>query len=88
MDLSWPEKASVSDGIDLTLCSLTYTKVDEVADAVCHLGRGAELPKADANAAYRIIPVQPEERPLLAMQWEGVVYIHRWCSPIWIALSS
>ena len=75
VDLSWPEKASVNDGIDSSLCSLTYTKVDAVADAVCLLGRGTELAKADIKAAYRIIPVHPEDRPLLAMQWEGAVYI-------------
>jgi hypothetical protein len=40
VDLSFPGDASVNNGIDPSLCSLTYTKVEEVAQAVFALGRG------------------------------------------------
>ena len=75
IDLSRPEQASVNEGIDLSICSLNYVKLDEVADTVCLLGRGTELAKADIRAAYRIVPVHPDDRPLLAMEWDGQVYV-------------
>ena len=49
--------------------------MDEVAQSVCQLGTGTELAKADVKAAYRLVPVHPHDRPLLAMQWQGNVYI-------------
>ena len=77
VDLSFPEGASVNSGIDQSLCSLTYTKVEEVAQAVFDLGQGSELAKADIKAAYRLVPVHPQDRPLLAMQWQGKVYVDK-----------
>ena len=74
-DLSFPKGASVNDGIDPSLCSLTYSSVEEVADQVARLGPGALLAKIDIESAYRIIPVHPQDRHLQAVQWEGKVYI-------------
>ena len=37
IDLSSPEKWSVNDGIDPALCSLSYTRVEQVAQAVLEL---------------------------------------------------
>lgn len=71
VDLSRPEGGSVNGGIDPNLCSLSYTKVDEVANTVCQLGRGTELAKADIQAAYRIVPVHPDDRP--PWRWSGTV---------------
>ena len=51
VDLSRPKGASVNEGVDPSLCSLTYVRLDEVADTVCLLGRGTELAKADIRAA-------------------------------------
>ena len=42
---------------------------------VQELGRGSELAKADIKAAYRIVPVHPQDCQLLAMKWQGDVYI-------------
>ncbi len=74
-DLSFPQGRSVNDGIDSSLCSLTYTTVDTVADAVFRLGRGALMGKVDIESAYRLIPVHPQDRPLLAVSWDGGVYV-------------
>ena len=71
MDLSYLPGASVNDGIDSSICSLTYTSVDEVARVAASYGHGALLAKKDIEAAYRLIPVHPQDRPLLAMSWEG-----------------
>lgn len=75
LDLSHPENSSVNDGISCDLCSLSYLKLDEVADAILQFGRGALLAKLDLANAYRIVPVSPADRHLLGMLWKGQIYI-------------
>ena len=74
-DLSFPEGASVNEGIDPDLCSLSYTSVEKVAGAARKLGVGALLAKADIKAAYRLVPVHPRDRPLLGLAWKGCFYV-------------
>ena len=74
-DLSFPTGASVNDAIDPTLCSLSYTSVDQAATAAMQLGQGALLAKTDIKAAYRLILVHPQERPKLGMLWKDKLYI-------------
>ena len=71
LDLSHPEGASVNDGIDPQLSTLSYVSVDDVAEAIVGLGRGALLAKVDVQSAYRVVPVHPEDRRLLGMRWQG-----------------
>ncbi len=71
VDLSHPRGESVNDGIERELCSLTYPSVDQAIRSIRHQGLGAELAKFDVESAYRLIPVHPEDRPLLGMQWRG-----------------
>ena len=75
LDLSSPHGKSVNDGIDRRLCSLTYTKVDEVANYVLQKGRGTLLSKIDIQEAYRILPVHPQDRVLLGMRWDEQLYV-------------
>ena len=75
VDLSHPEGKSVNDGIRPELCSLSYTKVDDVVERLVQLGQRAEMAKVDIQSAYRIIPVHPQDRYLLGMQWKGQYYI-------------
>ena len=70
-----PEGASVNDGIRKDLCPLQYVKVDEVADTILRLGSSTELVKIDIYNAYRIVPVHPDNRPLLGMKWQGKLYV-------------
>ena len=74
-DLSAPHGASVNDGIDPEFTSLQYLRVDEVAARVTHVGVGALLVKVDIEAAYRQVPVHPQDRPLQALRWENQVYV-------------
>ena len=74
-DLSFPKGASVNDGIDPELATLSYITVDHVAEVVQRLGEGALLAKMDVEAAYRLIPVHPQDRVLQGMEWKGAVYI-------------
>ena len=67
MDLSSPEGASVNAGIELELCSMRYLRVDEVVRQIVKLGRGTQMAKMDIESAYRMVPVHPGDRPLLAV---------------------
>ena len=62
MDLSSPPGESVNDGISSELLSVSYTSLDHL---VLLLGRGSLLVKADIQAAYRMVPVHPQDQPLL-----------------------
>ena len=72
VDLSSPEGHSVNDG---NLCSIKYTSVDDVVNIIQQLGQGTLLVKLDLRDAYRIVPVHPNNRPLLGMQWRDSTYI-------------
>ena len=74
-DLSFPQGRSVNDGIDEALSSLSYISVDHIAAKAAQLGPGALLAKVDIESAYRLVPVHPQDRPLLAVQWEGQIFI-------------
>ena len=74
-DLSYPSGSSVNDGIDPSHCSLQYTSVEEVAEAAAHVGRGTLLAKVDIEAAYRLMPVHPDDRRLLGTNWEDRLYV-------------
>ena len=70
-DLSSPTGASVNDGVETEVTSLSYITVDNVAQVAGDLGRGALLAKVDIESTYRLIPVHPSDRPLQAITWEG-----------------
>ena len=74
-DLSFPPNRSVNDGIEPSLCSLSYISVDQVADIATQYGRGALLAKVDIESAYRLIPVHPQDRPLQAVVWDSQIFI-------------
>lgn len=75
VDLSFPEGHSPNNGIRDTLCSLSYTSVEEAAQSVLCLGRGALMAKMDIRSAHRNVPVHPDDRWLLGMMWRDSVFI-------------
>ena len=75
VDLPLPEGVSVNDGISKELCSLSYVRVDDIVPVIHRLGRGTLLAKLDIQAAYRMVPVHPDDRQLLGMIWKGCIYI-------------
>ena len=75
LDLSSPEGRSVNDGINPESCSLSYITVDDAVRAIVSTGEGAMLAKVNIKSAYRIIPVHPEDRPLLGMRWREALYV-------------
>jgi len=77
VDLSYPEGRSVNDGLEPELCTMKYTSVDVAVARVLTHGAGTSLAKFDIESAYRIVPVHPDDRPLLGMSWRGRVYIDK-----------
>ena len=75
VDLSHPTGHSVNDGIPKDLCSLTYISVDSAIEQIMALGRGTLLAKIDIKSAFRLLPVRPVDRHLLAMKWSKQLYI-------------
>ena len=75
IDLSYPKGRSVNDAIDKSIYSLSYISVRDVANTAVALGRGALIVKTDIKAAYRLVPVQPQDRIWLGMRWKDQIYI-------------
>ena len=71
VDLSSPIGACVKYGIDPELCSLSYLSVNEAVAWVRQCGPWALMAKLDLKAAYRKVPVHPNDQPLLGMAWRG-----------------
>ena len=74
-DLSAPRGSSVNDGIDASLCSLSYARIDDAVAIALDLGAGCLLAKLDLHAAYRQVPVHPEDRPFLAVRWQDELFL-------------
>lgn len=77
VDLSSPACASVNDGISHELSSMSYPSVDHLVQLVLNVGRGAWLVKADIKEAYRMVPIHPEDQPLLGIKWDNAVFVDR-----------
>ena len=75
VDLSHPAGKSVNDGIPKNLCSLTYITIDSAIQGIMQLGQGTLLAKIDIKSAFRLLPVHPVDRHLLAMHWDHNLYI-------------
>ena len=80
VDLSAPEGSSVNDGIGKDMSSLSYTSVDLVVSRILQLGRGTQLAKMDIKQMDRLVPVHPDDRRLLGIQWQETVYVDK-CLP-------
>lgn len=77
VDFSSPSKASVIDGINKELCSLSYTSVDTIANEIIARGVGTLQAKMDIKQAYRLVLVYPTDNRLVEMQWEGKIYVNK-----------
>lgn len=75
VDLSSPSNGSVNDGINSEWCSMQYATIDQAVSIIQTLGKGTQLSKLDLKNAYRMVPVHPDDQPLLGIRWEGAVYL-------------
>ena len=75
VDLSHPPDSSVNDGISSADASMSYSRIDDAAHLIVNAGHGAFVAKIDIANTFRIIPMHPDDRYILGMQWQGKVYI-------------
>ena len=75
VDLSHPINGSVNGGIPKALCSLKYITVDSAIEHIKQIGQGTQLAKIDIKSAFRLLPVHPADRHLLAMRWDQHIFI-------------
>ena len=76
VDLSSPDGQSVNDGLDRAQCSIRYVSIDDAVQLIRGLGEGSLLAKLYLKDAYRIVPVHPDDRPLLGMRWRESLYVN------------
>jgi len=79
LDLSYPTDSSINSGVSVTNylgeeVSTTYPRVDDLVDLVHKQGKGCLLFKKDLKKAYRQIPIDPKDIPLLGYRWRGSLY--------------
>ena len=84
-DLSFPEGFSVNDGISKDhfldqFFKLRLPGIDRLVEFINDKGRGCHVFKKDLRRAYRQIPVDPADYPLLGMCIDGALYFHT-CLP-------
>ena len=75
MDLSQPVGRSVNDFISKEEFPCQYTPFDEATRLVRQIGPGCLLTKVDIKHAYRLLPVRPDDWPLLVYYWEGQYWV-------------
>ena len=71
MDLSQPRGLSINEFISKEEFPCKYTPFDEATRLVRQSGKGSFLTKIDIKHAYRLLPVRPEDWPLLVYFWDG-----------------
>ena len=58
---------------DSPTSSLTYIRVDEVANKAAQMGKGGA--RVNISEAYRMVPVHSDDKRLLGINWNGQVAI-------------
>ena len=66
---------SVNDHIPELHCSIKYSGLEEAITLLTEVGHGAWMVKLDLKHAYSIVPIHPDDRILLGMQWRGNVFL-------------
>ena len=67
MDMSFPAGSSVNDGIDESLCSLTYVGIGDAVKGITERGQDTQLAKVDVKSAYQNVPTHPDDWWLMGM---------------------
>ena len=80
-DISFPRAKSVNSHILPEFTTLTFQILDDCAEQLVVLGKGAFIAKADLQDAFRIIPVSPLVYRLLGFKCQGLNYFDR-CFPM------
>lgn len=79
--LSYPHGSSVNDGILPENTAVHYATIVDAIRLIKQNGKGCFLAKTDIKNAFRIIPIQASDSPLLGMKWDSLYYYDR-CMPM------
>ena len=79
--LSFPKGQSVNDEISVEYSHVQYARIDDAIKPIKEVGQGCYLAKTDIKSAFRIIPIRPEDYPLLGMTWQEQFYFDK-CMPM------
>lgn len=79
--LSVPSGSSVNDGILSANTSVQYATIADAISLIKQCGKAGFLANTDIKDAFRIIPIQPSDYPLLGMKWNGLYY-YDCCMPM------
>ena len=60
----------------MTASVIAYVSIEDIVNKIEKMGREALLAKVDLKGAYHMVPVHPQDRPLLGVEWEGWVYVN------------
>jgi hypothetical protein len=73
-DLSFPAGRSINDFIPSDYAPVEYGALRDVFDMIRSAGPGTPFATADIKSAYRHMPLDPNDVPLVAFNWLGKVY--------------
>ena len=79
--LSYPEKTSINDGIAEEFKTVGYASIDDAISKLKIHGSQALMCKTDIDSAFRLIPINPEDYPLLGIQFNHRFY-YDMCLPM------
>ncbi|XP_032231780.2 uncharacterized protein LOC116614660 [Nematostella vectensis] len=79
--LSFPKGISINDGIMPANTSVRYATIEDAIRFIRHNGTSCYLAKTDIKNAFRIIPIDPKDYPLLGFKWRDSYYYDR-CMPM------
>ncbi|XP_061196001.1 uncharacterized protein LOC133204278 [Saccostrea echinata] len=75
--LSYPENMSINDFIDPEACSVHYSNIDQAAEMISKVGKGAYLAKTDIKSAFRLLSVSPSDFGLLGFRFQDKYYFDK-----------
>lgn len=84
--LSYPEGASVNDGIMQEFKTVQYQNIDSAIVLIKQYGPGALLAKTDIESAFRLVPIHPDSYDLMGFKIEKF-YFYDKTLPMGLGLS-
>ena len=75
--LTYPKGSSVNDYIPQEFSSVKYACINNAISVIKSLGAGCFMAKTDIKSAFRTIPVQPKDHPLLGMKCDSQYFFDR-----------
>ena len=73
--LSYPEGSSVNYFIRQEMSLVQYATIHDAISYIKRSPQSVYIAKVDVESEFRIMPVSPDERPLLVFQWLGKFYM-------------